>query len=55
LVDTKTGGYVAELFGKQEKIVLNLAVGGNFFSRLITRNIVTGTMEIDWVRVYRQG
>jgi beta-glucanase (GH16 family) len=55
LVDTKTGGYVAELFGKQEKIVLNLAVGGNFFSRLITRNIVAGTMEIDWVRVYRQG
>jgi beta-glucanase (GH16 family) len=50
-VDQKTGGYVAELFGKQEKIVLNLAVGGNFFSRLITRNIVTGNMQVDWVKV----
>lgn len=55
LVDTKTGGYVADLFGKQEKLVLNLAVGGRFFTRLITRNIVPGTMYIDWVRVYAQG
>ncbi|HLO80451.1 MAG TPA: glycoside hydrolase family 16 protein [Chitinophagaceae bacterium] len=55
LVDTKTGGYVADLFGKQEKIVLNLAVGGRFFSRLSTRDIVPGTMYIDWVRVYKQG
>jgi beta-glucanase (GH16 family) len=53
-VDQKTGGYVPELFGKQEKIVLNLAVGGNFFSRLIARNIVTGTMQVDWVRVLTQ-
>jgi beta-glucanase (GH16 family) len=53
-VDKKTGGYVSELFGKQEKIVLNLAVGGNFFSRLITRNIVTGTMQVDWVKVLTQ-
>jgi beta-glucanase (GH16 family) len=55
LVDTKTGGYVADLFGKQEKLVLNLAVGGRFFTRLITRNIVPGTLQIDWVRVYAQG
>ncbi|MFM8347700.1 MAG: hypothetical protein ACKOAR_06610 [Bacteroidota bacterium] len=41
------------LFGKSEKVVLNLAVGGNFFTSLITRNIVPGTMEIDWVKVYR--
>ena len=53
-VDQKTGGYVPNLFGKQEKIVLNLAVGGNFFSRLITRNIVTGTMQVDWVKVLTQ-
>lgn len=53
LVDTKTGGYVASLFNKSEKITLNLAVGGNFFSRLITKNIVPGTMEVDWVQVYR--
>jgi beta-glucanase (GH16 family) len=55
LADTKTGGYVADLFGKQEKIVLNLAVGGRFFSRLSTRDIIPGTMYIDWVRVYKQG
>jgi beta-glucanase (GH16 family) len=55
LVDTKTGGYVADLFGKREKLVLNLAVGGRFFTRLITRNIVPGTLDIDWVRVYSQG
>jgi beta-glucanase (GH16 family) len=53
-VDQKAGGYVPEFFGKQEKIVLNLAVGGNFFSRLITRNIVTGTMQVDWVKVLTQ-
>jgi len=58
LVDTKSssttgGNYVSSLFGKSEKIVLNLAVGGNFFSRLITKNIVPGTMEVDWVQVYR--
>ena len=59
LVDTKSasspgGNYVSSLFGKNEKIVLNLAVGGNFFGKgLITRNIVPGTMEIDWLQVYR--
>lgn len=52
VVDVKTGGYVSSLFGKQEKITLNLAVGGNFFSRLITRNIVPGTMQVDYVKVF---
>ncbi len=55
LVDTKTGGYVPDLFGKKEKIVLNLAVGGKFFTRLSARDIVPGTMYIDWVKVYKQG
>ena len=53
LVDTKTGNYVNALFGKREKVVLNLAVGGNFFTSLVTRNIVPGTMEVDWVKVFR--
>ncbi|MFZ9661396.1 MAG: glycoside hydrolase family 16 protein, partial [Chitinophagaceae bacterium] len=52
LVNTKSGGYVPNLFGKKEKIVLNLAVGGNFFSNLNTSSIVTGAMEIDWVKVF---
>ena len=58
LVDEKSaaspgGTYVSNLFGKNEKIVLNLAVGGDFFGRLINRNIVPGTMEVDWLQVYR--
>jgi beta-glucanase (GH16 family) len=40
LVDTKTGTYVNALFGKNQKVVLNLAIGGNFFTSLVTRNIV---------------
>jgi beta-glucanase (GH16 family) len=52
IVDTKTGGYVSSLYGKKEKITLNLAVGGNYFTRLVTRNIVPGTMQIDYVKVF---
>lgn len=53
LVKTNTGGYVSNLFGKTERITLNLAVGGNFFSNLIPANIQNGTMEVDWIKVYR--
>ncbi|MBM3176382.1 MAG: glycoside hydrolase family 16 protein [Bacteroidetes bacterium] len=52
LVDTKSGGYVPNLFGKKEKVVLNLAVGGNFFQTLNTTKIVPGTLLVDWVRIY---
>jgi beta-glucanase (GH16 family) len=52
LIETKTGTYIPSIFGKQEKITLNLAVGGNFFTGLVTSKIVTGTMLFDWVRVY---
>lgn len=54
LVNTKSGGYVPNLFGKKEKITLNLAVGGNFFSNLNTLSITPGTMEVDWVKVYKK-
>ncbi|MES2797633.1 MAG: glycoside hydrolase family 16 protein [Bacteroidota bacterium] len=53
IVDTKTGGYVSNLFGKKEKLVLNLAVGGNFFSNLNPALIQTGTMQVDWVKVFK--
>ena len=53
LVKTNTGSYVSSLFGKTERITLNLAVGGNFFTNLNTANIQNGTMEVDWVKVYR--
>jgi beta-glucanase (GH16 family) len=52
LVKTNSGGYVSNLFGKSEKIVLNLAVGGNFFTNLNTSLIVPGTMYVDWVKVF---
>lgn len=54
LVNTKSGSYVPNLYGKKEKITLNLAVGGNFFSNLNPSSIVTGTMEIDWVKVFKK-
>lgn len=53
LVEVKTGGgYIEDLFGKSEKIVLNLAVGGDYFHNLNTALIAEGNMLIDYVRVY---
>ena len=52
LVKTNSGGYVPNLFGKQERITLNLAVGGAFFSNLNPSLIQTGTMYVDWVKVF---
>ena len=52
LVKTNSGGYVANLFGKLERITLNLAVGGNFFSNFNPSLIQTGTMLVDWVKVF---
>lgn len=54
LVKTNSGGYVPSLFGKQERITLNLAVGGNFFSNFDPSQIQTGTMYVDWVKVFRE-
>jgi beta-glucanase (GH16 family) len=55
LVKTNTGGYVPDLFGKTEWITLNVAVGGNFFSNFDPSLIQTGTMYIDWVKVFTSG
>jgi beta-glucanase (GH16 family) len=52
LVKTNSGGYVPNLFGKQERLTLNLAVGGNFFSNFNPSLIQTGTMYVDWVKVF---
>ena len=52
LVETKTGSYIPNLFGKTERITLNLAVGGNFFTNLNTAQIVPGTMYVDFVKVF---
>jgi beta-glucanase (GH16 family) len=53
VVEAKTsGGYIASLFGKQEMIVLNLAVGGDFFTGLDPDTIEPNAMAVDWVKVY---
>ena len=53
VVDTKTGGYVSNLFGKKEKVVLNLGVGGLFFNNLDPSQIQTGTLQVDWVKIFK--
>jgi beta-glucanase (GH16 family) len=57
VIDVKSGGYIPNLFGKLEKVTLNLAVGGNFFQPTLTAdqiplNLGEGVMEVDWVKVY---
>ena len=52
LVDVKTGGYIPSFFRKQQRITLNLAVGGAFFGNPSPSEIVTGTMQVDWVKVF---
>jgi beta-glucanase (GH16 family) len=55
VVEVKTsGGYIPSMFGKTERITLNLAVGGLFFGRRIDPNTIqTGTMYVDYVKVFR--
>jgi len=52
LVETKSGGYIPNLFGKTERITLNLAVGGDFFTNLDPTKIQPGTMYVDYVKVF---
>ncbi len=52
IVNTKTGGYIPNLFGKQERVTLNLAVGGDYLGNPPASTIVPGTMLVDWVKVF---
>jgi len=53
LVETKKAGtHIPDLFGKTERVVLNLAVGGGFFPGLDKSLIQPGTMYVDWVKVF---
>jgi beta-glucanase (GH16 family) len=54
VVKTNTGGSVSKLFGKQEKLVLNLAVGGLFFNPFDPSQVQTGTLQVDWVKVFKK-
>lgn len=46
------GQYIDEMFGKEQNIVLNLAVGGDYFGNPAASSIVTGSMQVDWVKVF---
>jgi beta-glucanase (GH16 family) len=50
--DISPGEFVSSMFGKTQNIVLDLAVGGNYFNNPAPSTIVTGTMQVDWVRVF---
>ena len=47
-----SGGYIPSMFGKQQKLTLNLAVGGLFFGSPYV--VEPGSLKVDWVRVYSQ-
>ncbi len=49
----KSGGHINGMFNKEQRIAVNLAIGGNFFDpNLDPGTIQPGTMTIDWVKVY---
>ncbi|MCX6206355.1 MAG: glycoside hydrolase family 16 protein [Bacteroidetes bacterium] len=48
----KSGNHIMDLFGKNENVVFNLAIGGGFFPNLNPVLIETGNMYIDWVKVF---
>lgn len=46
---------IAAFFGKEQKVVLNTAVGGIFIKDKNSANFAdSATMLVDWVRVYRK-
>lgn len=47
--------FVTNLYSKKEKIVLNLAVGGDFFQNLDASQIPDDSyLVVDWVKLYKQ-
>jgi beta-glucanase (GH16 family) len=52
VVVTKTGGWISDFYRKSERVTLNLAVGGGFFGNPDPTTIQTGTMQVDWVKVF---
>jgi beta-glucanase (GH16 family) len=51
-VDVKSGGMIPNMYRKQQRVTVNLAVGGNFFPNLVPSLIVPGSLQVDWVRVH---
>ena len=51
-VVTKTGEWIPNFYRKVQRVTLNLAVGGGFFGNPSPSTIQTGTMQVDWVKVF---
>ncbi|MGO4294987.1 glycoside hydrolase family 16 protein [Chitinophaga sp. RAB17] len=48
------GGYIPSFYNKFQHVTLNLAVGGRMFgNNFDPSRIETGTMYVDWVRIYK--
>lgn len=52
VVDTKSEGYISGMYGKKQRITLNLAVGGLFFGNYDPGAIQPGTFQVDWVKAF---
>ncbi|HEX5654105.1 MAG TPA: glycoside hydrolase family 16 protein [Chitinophagaceae bacterium] len=52
VVVTRSGGYIPNFYRKSQRVTLNLAVGGAFFGNPDPASIQTGTMQVDWVKVF---
>jgi len=53
LVEQKTaGGEVPSLFGKEENLALSLPIGGLYYDDFVPANIQTGTMYVDYIKVF---
>jgi beta-glucanase (GH16 family) len=51
LIGSTRAGFVPAMFGRRQRVTLNLAVGGHFFADLDPSRIEPGVMSVDWVRV----
>lgn len=52
VVVTKSGGSIPNFFRKQQRVTLNLAVGGGFVGNPPSSSIETGTLQVHWVKVF---
>jgi beta-glucanase (GH16 family) len=52
VVVTKSGGSIPNFYRKQQRVALNLAVGGGFVGNPSPDMIETGTLQVDWVKVF---
>lgn len=52
LVETKSGGSVPNLYGKQQSLGLSLHIGGLFYNNFVPANVQVGTLYVSYVKVF---